>query len=91
MSYADSAIVNAGMENQYMAQKMQILYTDDLGGGEAAGTVLFAYNGTEYEIDLSQKNTDKFAQALGPFIESARRTSGGRHRAGKASSAAPRP
>ncbi len=56
-----------------MAQKMQILYTDDLDGSEADGTVRFGYDGTEYEIDLSKKNGEKLVKALTPFIESGRR------------------
>ena len=67
-----------------MAQKMQILYTDDLDGSEAEGTVRFGYNGAEYEIDLSKKNSDKLAKALGPFVDSARRVSASRRRAGRA-------
>ena len=54
-----------------MAQKMQILYTDDTDGSEAQGTVRFGYEG--YEIDLSKKNADKLAKALAPFIEAGRK------------------
>jgi len=32
---------------------MQVLLIDDLDGSEADGTVRFALDGTEYEIDLS--------------------------------------
>jgi hypothetical protein len=56
-----------------MAQRTQILYTDDLDGGEANGTVRFGYDGVDYEIDLSKKNSDKLAKALAPFIEAGRR------------------
>jgi hypothetical protein len=56
-----------------MAQKMQVLYTDDTDGSEAQGTVRFGYDGTDYEIDLSKKNADKLAKALAPFIEAGRK------------------
>jgi Lsr2 len=56
-----------------MAQKMQVLYTDDIDGSEAQGTVRFGYDGSDYEIDLSKKNADKLAKALAPFIEAGRR------------------
>jgi hypothetical protein len=37
-----------------VAQRMQVLLLiDDLDGGEAADTVRFSLDGTEYEIDLS--------------------------------------
>jgi hypothetical protein len=35
-----------------MAQKVQVLLIDDLDGSET-GTVIFAIDGTEYEIDLN--------------------------------------
>jgi hypothetical protein len=56
-----------------MAQKMQVFYTDDLDGGEAAGTVRFGYDGVDYEIDLNTKNSEKLASALAPFIKAGRR------------------
>jgi len=36
-----------------VAQKIQTLFIDDLDGTEAEGTVRFALDGTEYEIDLN--------------------------------------
>jgi hypothetical protein len=39
-----------------MAQKIQVLFIDDLDGGEAEGTVRFGLDGADYEIDLSAKN-----------------------------------
>jgi hypothetical protein len=35
-----------------VAQKIQTLFTDDIDGGPAGGTVRFSVDGTEYEIDL---------------------------------------
>ena len=41
-----------------MAQKIQTLFIDDIDGGAAEGTVRFALDGTEYEIDLNAKHSD---------------------------------
>lgn len=64
-----------------MAQKVQTLFIDDIDGGEAAGTVRFALDGAEYEIDLSAKHSDEMRDALKDFIAHARRVGGGSHRA----------
>ncbi len=56
-----------------MARKVTTSLQDDLDGSPAAGTVRFALEGSEFEIDLSEKNTRKFHQQLVPFIEHARR------------------
>ena len=61
-----------------MAQRTQVLYVDDIDGGEAEGTIRFGLGGTDYEIDLSKKHADEFAQAIGPFIEAARKVTSGR-------------
>jgi hypothetical protein len=59
-----------------MAQKIQTLFIDDLDGGEAAGTVRFALDGTEYEIDLSATHSEELRKALERYIRHARRTGG---------------
>ena len=64
-----------------MAQRMQILYTDDLDGSPAGGTVRFGIDGASYEIDLSKKHADQFAEALAPYIAVARRLSPARRAA----------
>jgi Lsr2 len=46
---------------------------DDLDGGKADRTVIFAVDGTTYEIDLSKKNATAFAKALEPYLEAARK------------------
>jgi hypothetical protein len=71
-----------------MAQQTTVRYVDDLDGSEASGTVPFSLDGRSYEIDLSEKNTDKLRKALTPFIDAAR-TVGGRGR-GRPQSAGPR-
>ena len=56
-----------------MAQKIQTVFIDDIDGGEAEGTVRFGLDGTEYEIDLSAKNSDALRHALARYVEAARR------------------
>jgi Lsr2 len=69
-----------------VAQRTEIVFTDDLDGGPADGTVTFGLGSTAYEIDLSRKNADKFAEAIAPYLEAGRRVrSGGTRRSGAAS------
>jgi len=59
-----------------MAQRIQTLLIDDLDGGEAAGTVRFGLDGTEYEIDLSAPHDEELRKALQRYLAHARRTGG---------------
>jgi hypothetical protein len=63
-----------------MAQKIQTLFIDDIDGGEAEGTVRFALNGTEYEIDLNAKHSEELRSALGKYVTHARKISGAARR-----------
>ena len=65
-----------------MAQRVQIVLTDDLDDSTADGTVTFAYAGTTYEIDLSDSNRNAFEEALAPYIAAARKVSGSRRSGG---------
>jgi hypothetical protein len=65
-----------------MAQKIQTLFIDDIDGGAAEGTVRFALDGTEYEIDLNSKHSDELRDALRKYIEHARKVGGAARRAG---------
>ena len=76
-----------------MAQKVTVVLEDDLTGGPAEKTVRFAFEGTDYEIDLNAKNATAFGKQLAPYMEHARkagraasrrpgRTAAGRHRSG---------
>jgi hypothetical protein len=56
-----------------MAQKVTVVLEDDLTGGPAEQTVRFAFEGTDYEIDLNAKNAAAFSKQLAPYIEHARR------------------
>lgn len=57
-----------------MTQKVQILLVDDIDGGEAHETVQFGLDGIPYEIDLREDNAERLRQALGSYIERARKT-----------------
>jgi hypothetical protein len=59
-----------------MAQKIQTLFIDDIDGGEAAGTVRFGLDGTEYEIDLSTAHSDELRSALEQYVTHGRRIGG---------------
>lgn len=60
-----------------MAQKTLIVLTDDLSGDEIAEgqgeTVTFALDGTNYEIDLTDKNAVALRKAFGKYVEAARK------------------
>jgi hypothetical protein len=59
-----------------MAQRTQVLLIDDLDGGEAADTVRFGLDGTEYEIDLSAAHSEELREALERYVAHARRAGG---------------
>ena len=59
-----------------MAQKIQTLFIDDIDGGAAEGTVRFALDGTDYEIDLSGKHSDELRTALRKYVDHARKVGG---------------
>ena len=66
-----------------MAQKTQILFIDDLDGGEAEGTVRFGLDGADYEIDLSAENAAALRTALARYVDAARRAPAGSRRPGR--------
>ena len=63
-----------------MAQKIQTLFIDDLDGSEAVGTVRFALDGTEYEIDLNAEHAQTLRDALARYVHAARWVGGGARR-----------
>ena len=63
-----------------MAQKIQILFIDDLDGSEAEGTVRFGLDGAEYEIDLNAEHAQALRDALARYVQAARRAGGGTRR-----------
>lgn len=64
-----------------MAQKVETLYVDDIDGSEAEGTVRFALDGTDYEIDLSTAHSQALRNSLQTFIAHARKVGGVRRAA----------
>ena len=63
-----------------MAQKVQILFIDDIDGSAAEGTVRFGLDGTEYEIDLNAGHAQQLRDALAAYVLAGRRASGGSRR-----------
>ena len=63
-----------------MAQKVQTLFIEDLDGSEADGTVRFALDGTDYEIDLNTKHAQELRDALARYLGASRRIGGGARR-----------
>ena len=65
-----------------MAQKTTVQLVDDITGEtieDGKGrTVAFAIDGVQYEIDLAEKQADKFAKALDPYVTHARKIGGRR-------------
>lgn len=59
-----------------MAQKVQVILTDDLDGSEADESVSFALDGVSYEIDLSEANAEALREALSAYVDAARRVGG---------------
>lgn len=70
-----------------MAQKVQTILVSDLSGeelGEDGQTVKFGFLGADYEIDLSQKEADDFANTIQKYVDAGRRV-GGRRQSGPGS------
>ncbi len=68
-----------------MAQKVNIVLIDDIDGDSAAETVSFGLDGTNYEIDLSDKNAAALREALAHYVGHARKV-GSAGRRGRRSS-----
>jgi hypothetical protein len=73
-----------------MAQKITTLFIDDIDGGAAEGTVRFALDGTEYEIDLNAKHSEELRSALGKYVTHARKMGGAARRGGRTAGRASR-
>jgi len=61
-----------------MAKTTIVQVSDDLDGSANASEVRFAFEGTEYAIDLSSKNRKALEKALRPYVEAATKVSGRR-------------
>ena len=56
-----------------MARKVIEELVDDIDGQEASQTVKFSYRGTDYEVDLSERNAAKMDKALARYVDVARK------------------
>jgi hypothetical protein len=63
-----------GDQEEFVAQKVQVLLVDDIDGGEAEETVLFSLDGISYEIDLSAKNAADLRDIVAPYTGAARKS-----------------
>jgi nucleoid-associated protein Lsr2 len=75
-----------------MAQKVQIIKTDDLENSDvpADETITFSLDGTTYEIDLSEKNATELRDTFARYVGAARKvTRGGGGRASGAGRSRP--
>jgi Lsr2 len=79
--YSESIVYAYALFNEWngvhVAQKIQTLFIDDIDGSEAEGTVRFALDGAEYEIDLNAKHAEALRKSLARYVDAARRSSGG--------------
>lgn len=57
-----------------MAQKFELVMTDDMDGSQAAETIEFGYDGNVWEIDLSALNAQRFRATMSKYAEAARKT-----------------
>ena len=56
-----------------MAQEVKVILVDDVDGGPASETLTFAFDGVNYEIDLSERNAARLRADLEPWISAGRR------------------
>lgn len=66
-----------------MAQKVQVSFVDDIDGSDAEGTVRFALDSADYEIDLNMDHADALRKALATYVAHGRKVSGGSRRPGR--------
>lgn len=63
-----------------MAQKVTTHLVDDLSGDVIAQgkghTVQFAFDGSSYEIDLTEENAEKLREAFSDYVAAARKVTG---------------
>ncbi len=65
-----------------MARKVQVILSDDLDENLPADeTVSFSLDGTNYEIDLSEKNAGEMREAFSRYVQAARKVGRGSGRA----------
>lgn len=64
-----------------MAQKVEVSFVDDIDGSDAEGTVRFALDGADYEIDLNADHADGLRKAFATYVAHGRKV--GARRAGR--------
>ncbi|HEU5416271.1 MAG TPA: Lsr2 family protein [Streptosporangiaceae bacterium] len=74
-----------------MAQRVEILFIDDIDGTPAAETIRFGIAGVDYEIDLSAEHAKEFREAMAPFVAGARRGTAGPRQARSTRAGGPSP
>jgi hypothetical protein len=76
-----------------MAQKVTVQLVDDIDDSPIADgegrTIEFSFDGSSYEIDLSNDNVDAFREAISDYVASARKV-GARRASGTTKSASPK-
>ncbi|MHA7240545.1 histone-like nucleoid-structuring protein Lsr2 [Arthrobacter sp. TMS1-12-1] len=73
-----------------MAQRVQVHLVDDLSGEEAQETVRFSLDGTDYEIDLTEKNAESLRTALSDYVGKGRKAASGKQPSGSQKAASSR-
>src|SRR5215204_5187777 len=66
-----------GKDGRTMATRIVTELHDDLDGSDATQTVRFALDGIEYEIDLSDRNANRFRNTFEEFVGHARKVGEG--------------
>jgi hypothetical protein len=66
-----------------MAQKVNVILIDDIDGSDAAETVPFGLDGTQYEIDLSSGHAQELREQLDLYVRKARKVAGSASRVGR--------
>jgi hypothetical protein len=59
-----------------MSQKVNVLLVDDIDGSEAAETIPFGLDGTQYEIDLNGEHAHELRGQLERYVKAARKVTG---------------
>src|SRR5579863_3279074 len=70
-----------------MAQKVNVILIDDIDGSDAAETVPFGLDGTQYEIDLNSGHAQELREQLDLYVGRPARSRG--RPAGRAGAAGP--
>jgi hypothetical protein len=56
-----------------VVQRTVVTLEDDIDGGNATETIVFALDGVSYEIDVNDKNAAALRDALAPYVGAGRK------------------